>query len=186
MSISVNENRLPAVLNTLQETLDDKIGQGVFVPIMEKMLENCNVTGWEQEENHYRLTLEQPIKATHPESGRKVFYLEKEVLLGILPSKMTIYFPKVRNLHLKIKSNEVSRLDGTDKKLSTIWAEQKVAFITYTAAVYSMRWDPSESKVKVNSIDDSWAHGGKLQTEILTLDQSIKRWSSRNFAATEI
>lgn len=190
MSISVNESQLPAVLDTLREKLDNAIGSSVFVSIMQEMLKNCNVTGWKQNGDDYHLTLKHSIKAVHPESGRKIFYLEKELVLRFIPSKLTIFFPRVRDLHGRIKNNELSALDGTDKKLGTIWAEQEVSLLfttqTYTAAVYSMRWDAKEKKVKVISIDDSWAHEGKLQTETLTLEQQVKRWTSRNFETTKL
>jgi hypothetical protein len=189
MSLEIsNHIHLSAVLETLQEELDDKIGQAVFVPIMENMLQNCNVTGWVKEEGNYRLTFATPIKAIHPKSGRKRFYFEDEFVLKILPNKFTIYFPKVRFLHNDIKAKkEGAKLDPTDKKLNTLWAEMDVFILgTYTAAVYSMRWDSEVSRLKVSSIDDAGSHKGILQTEELTLDQSIKRWASRTFTSTKL
>ena len=161
---------------TIDEFLDRRIGEAVYVPLFEAALRGCEVQDWKKEaDKTYRLVLKSGYIAKMADNSGKTWYLEKEILCQFVPEHFQIVLPDV----LKWKnSGEV--IDPENKKMNAIWAWETHLGSVYTGVGYSIRWDSDYKQIVTDNINDApWWLQYIAATESKSVEEAVKAWNER-------
>lgn len=160
----------------LRENLDAKIHQNVFEGNWRAMLTGCNIVDFRCEgDNTYRVILDSAYSAVAWDGKGDKWYLEKEILIKLVPENFEIIFPKVKEMHDR---NEDP--DASNKSLNAIWSIRTVFFAEFTGVGYSSKWDPEQQQVVSSHINNarSWTPG-KTTPRMKSIDEIRDEWTTR-------
>lgn len=162
-----------AILSTFK-SIDDLIGEEVFVPLWTAILKDIPVVDWIAEgPNTYRLVLDSAYQAARENLSGKTWYIEKEIVLELNPDNYQVFFPLVK---AKYDNNE--KIDANDKCLNAIWAWESNLGSIYTGVGYSVRWDLETGKLITDNLNDApWFLQALATPRIKALQDSINEWN---------
>ncbi len=167
---------LKSMLQTLQQ-IDDKLGEAVFVPTWEWMLDGIGVVDWKHEYgNEYRLVLDSAYTAPNPNNEGRTWYFEKEILMNIDVEKGEIVFPKVMEYY-----KNGTKMDPNNKNLNAIWGWEYHLKVPYHGVGYVMQWDSEKEQIVSHNINDApWGLGWRATPRKVTLEESKADWGKRD------